>query len=178
MNTNLPVAEPVQGIILDTCIVQYTSDKFIGVDLLKYLVQLSQRGFGLAISAISIYELLSGTTEKQETDGLSILNLFKKYYFDDNLLLAASQLSTLYEKEKVPSQNISVPDKLIAATAVLTGSLVMTADINDYPRPFFDTAEEKLFFYTKKDRTNMRVIQLLRPNSVVINQRFSERPKC
>ncbi len=177
MSNNYPKAAPTQILILDTCVLQYTSDKYIAKDLLVYLVELMRRGFSLAISLISVYELLSGATEAKEKEGLSILNLFKNYQMDGNLLLAASQLSTLYEKEKVPSQNISVQDKIIAATAVLTGSLIITADINDFPRPFFDTVEEKLFYYQKKNKTNMRVIQLLRPNLLVINQRFSERPK-
>jgi len=168
---------PRQDIILDTCVLQYTSDKFIAVELQNYLIGLVKRGFELATSNISIFELLSGSTITNEAKGLKILNLFKNYKIDENLLLAASQLSTLYDKEKVPSQDISISDKIIATTAILTGSLIITADINDFPRPFFETAEEKLFFYQHKNKTKMKVIQLLRPNQVVISQRFSERPQ-
>lgn len=91
--------------------------------------------------------------------------------------LTASWLSTIYKNEKVSNQQISLEDKIIDATAILTDSLIMTADINDYPRPFFTEAEEKLFFYRHKNKTCMRVIQLLKPNLPVMQQRFSERPK-
>lgn len=168
--------EPIQNIILDTCILQYTGDKKIIAELLPYLLELTKRGFGLAISDISIQELLTNATLRQEKQGITLLSQFRRYQLEPNILIGAAQLSTLYSKEKVPSQNISIPDKIIASTAILTGSVVMTADVNDFPRPFFSEAEEKLFFYKHKNKRSMHVIHLLRPSMEVINQRFSERP--
>lgn len=106
----------------------------------RYL--LIYRGFGLAISYISILELLADATIKQEQN-----------------------------------EDISLADKVITATSILSGSLVLTADVNDFPRPFFSEAEEKLIEYRKKNKTNMISLQILRPNIVYINQRFSERPR-
>ncbi|MHA1305138.1 MAG: type II toxin-antitoxin system VapC family toxin [Candidatus Heimdallarchaeaceae archaeon] len=166
----------IQNIILDTCILQYINDKKISTQLISYLGDLTKRGFGLAISDISIQELLTSATIKQERNGLALLSKLRAYRVESTILVGASQLSTLYSQEKISNQNISIPDKIIASTAILSGSLIMTADVNDFPRPFFLEAEEKLFFYKHKNKTNMRVIQILRPNKEVINQRYSERP--
>lgn len=176
MPSNDPPAQVKQDIILDTCLLQYLSDQKISKELVDYLMELQGANFDLAISNISICELLSGTTKRQEADGIGILSLFKKYQVDDNVLLATSQLSTLYGREKIPGQDISIADKIIAATAVLTGSLILTADIHDFPRPFFKEAAEKLFYYSIRNKTCMRVVQIFSPNTVIINQRFSERP--
>ncbi len=168
---------PIQNIILDTNIIQYIGDRNIAAHLSQYFQDLIKKGFGFAISDISYYELLSGATIKQEQQAHSALSRFVKYPVNSNVLITASQLSTIYKNQKVPNQQITLEDKIIAATAILAGSLLMTADVNDYPRPFFAEAEEKLLYYSHKNKTCMRVVQLLRPNLPVMKQRFSERPK-
>ncbi len=178
MNEENPI--PQQVVILDTNILQYINNKKILAQLLSYLADLVKRGFGLTISEITYYELLSGTTTKQEEDGLSILNNFTRYVVDLRVLVAASQLSTLYHHQcKLEGRtlhDISMQDKIIASTAILTGSLVLTANVNDFPRPFFQEAEEKPIFYNDRNKTQMLVLQLLRPNQIIIQQRFQERP--
>ena len=176
MENNKPVL-PIQYIILDTNIIQYIGDRHIGADLMQYLLDVVKRGFGFAISEVSTYELLSGATIRQEQQVSAILSNFMKYSVDSSVLITASQLSTIYKNEKIPEQSISMADKIIGATAILTGSLVMTADINDYPRPFFTEVEEKSFYYRHKNKMCMRIVQLLRSNLQVMQQRFSERPE-
>jgi predicted nucleic acid-binding protein len=168
--------QPLQYIILDTCVVQYINDKKISKELILWLEGLISKGFGLAISDISVQELLTNATVRQEEEGFKLLSKFKNYPVESNILLGASQLATLYNLEKTPIQGISIPDKIIASTAILTGALIVTADINDFPRPFFHAAEEKMIIYKHKNKTKMRVLQILKPNMPVINQRFSERP--
>lgn len=172
---------PTQDIILDSCILQYIGNKQILGELLAYLLELVERGFGLTISEVSYFELLSGTTIKQEKSAVDLLDKFNRYLIDLRVLIAASQLSTLYfhqcKLEDRSPQNISFQDKIIAATAILTGSLILTANINDFPRPFFQEAEEKPIFYKHKNKTQMLVLQLLRPNQLVVQQRFHERPQ-
>ncbi len=166
-----------QNIILDTCILQYLGDRHISLELNTYLLDLISRGFDFAISDISIQELLTGTTIKQEQVGLKLLNGLVRYSIFHNILVAAAQLTTLYRQDKVKNEHISIPDKIIASTAILNGALVLTADVHDFPRPFFSEAEEKLIIYRKKDKSNILCLQILKPNIDYINQRFSERPK-
>lgn len=168
---------PIQNIILDTNILQYLSNRYIKNELNSYLLDLVARGFGLAISDISIVELLQDSTSEQEKIGLEILNLFNRYQLNESFLLGAAQFSTLYKSDRVRNDAISLADKIIASSSVLSGSLVLTADVNDYPRPFFWEAEEKQIIYRKNNKTNILIVQLLRPNMEYINQKFSERPK-
>jgi predicted nucleic acid-binding protein len=176
MSDASPTDNPVQNIILDTCVLQYLSDKYMSLELLKFLLDLIQRGFGLAISDISIFELLQDATIKKENEGVDTLKLFGRYNLLENTLIASAQISTLYKSDRC-HDGISVADKIIGATAILSGSLILTADINDYPRPFFNEVEEKLLIYRKNNKSNMISMQILRPNIVYINQRFLERPK-
>jgi len=174
-NPNPPPAK--QDIILDTCILQYFSKKQVSKELRAYLSDLMGRGFSLSISEISTCELLSGATIKQEQEGYQTLSVFKRYLIDSRSLITAAQVATLYHKEKIPNDKISIADRIVAATAILTGSLVLTADFYDFPRPFFSEAEKKPIFYKVKNKDQMLVIYLLRPDLNIILKRFSERPK-
>lgn len=168
---------PQQYIIFDTNILQYSTSKHTTAPFIQYLSDVIGRGFGLAISEITIFELLSGATVKQERARFQTLSLFKRYKISEQVLVGAAQLATLYQRENILTQNISTADMIIAATAILTGSLVMTANVNDFPRPFFREAEERLINYRYKNRPRMIPVCLLSPNIPVISKRFGERPK-
>lgn len=165
-----------QQIILDTNILQYLGNKNIGAELLAYLLDLVKREFGLSISMISVYESLAGVSIKKETNLVKTLSLFQKKEITEEVLIACSRLTTLYAMGRISNTQITTEDKVIAATAILTGSLIMTANVNDFPRPFFREAEERLIFYKHKDRKRMIPVYLLTPNLGFITQRFSERP--
>ena len=99
----------------------------------------------------------------------------QKYLVDDNVLIGAARLQNLYREENIPEGQINLADRVIAATSIITGSLVLTGDVNDYPRPFFKEMHEEKIFYKKKDTSCMQIVQLLAPNIDVITQRMIER---
>ncbi len=167
---------PVQYIILDTNILQYTGNKDIAVALITFLSELVQRGFKLAISDISIYESLCGTTISQEIEIIETLKLFPNYQITNDVLIASSRLSTLYKNEGVPISQVEIPDKIIASTAILNNSLVLTANVNDFPRPFFAEAEIRHVLFRKNSKDHLLSVMLLRPDLAVILDRFSKRP--
>ena len=173
--TSLPTPT-TQPIILDTNIIQYSAHKEIGPEILNYLIELTRRQFTLSISNITVFEILSGSTTEQETRLLETLKLFSTYQVTDNVLLVASRISTLYGREKLLSQNISIPDKIITATAIVTNSVVMTADLNDFPRPFLVEVEEKLIYYQQNNKRCIKDIMLLGPNYPFIQESFNNRP--
>lgn len=169
--------QPKQDILLDTNILQYSGDKYASIVFVPYLQELLGRGFGLAISQISIYELLKGASVKMEREMLPILNLFQQYFITDQVLLAAAQLDTIYALEKLFSKQIEDCDKFIAATSILTGSLILTANARDFPWPYFQEVERAPMIYKeKRSRSRSILVSLLSPDITVINQRFSERP--
>ena len=173
---SMPVEEPannplnpVQNIILDTNIFNYSSNKFISTALNGFLSLLTNNGFVLAFSDISICELLSGATISQEKAQLAVLNNVRRYLLDDNVLIGAARLQSFYKKENVPEGQIDLADRIIAATTIITGSLILTANVNDFPRPFFREVHEERLLYRKKDSSCMQVVQLLSPNIELIN---------
>lgn len=176
MNDEKP-ARPTQDILLDTCILQYSGRTPSASRFLKYLSILGERKFGLAISEFTIYELLQGTSKTKEQELVKILKKFKQFKVTANVLMAAAQLSTLYRREKIPDSQISDGDKIIASTAILTGSLIVTANWNDFPRPFFIESEIKRIEYKKKGKPVMIPVYLLSPDMIVIKDRFKNRPK-
>lgn len=166
-----------RNILLDTCFLRYLNNKDIAAELIKYFLELINRGFEFAISEISIYEFLSGNSVRREKERIALLGLFKTFQITTNVLVAAAQLTTLYQNENIPQENsISLQDKIIGSTCILTGSIILTADTNDFPRPFFSEAEKRYVLYTKNSKQEMLVLQLLQADYIVINTRFKDRP--
>lgn len=164
-----------QNIIFDSCIIQFAGNKYLSPHLGKYLRTLLESNFLFAISEISYFELFHGATQAQEKELENMLSIFVRYLVDLNALVAASRLGTLYKNLKIPDDQVSVGDKIIGATSILTGSLILTGNPNDFPRPFFLELEVKHIFYKKKNRERMITIHLLRPDYIEIGKRFAER---
>ena len=69
-------------------------------------------------------------------------------------------------------------DKFIAATSILTGSLILTANSRDFPSPCFLESERKpIIFEEKRNRTKCILFTILTSDITMINQRFNNRPK-
>lgn|SRR3989338_199279 len=174
---------PTQDIILDTCILIHLSTENMAIPLKYYLLDLIGRKFNLAISGISITELLTNITLKKQQEGYKVLSIFKRYFLPDNILIASGELSTLYKQVGIDNDNpikiecdhISLADRIIGATAVLSGSLILTADINDFPNPYFFPVEEKKILYKRKNKENMLYLQILSPNNVLISEMINKR---
>lgn len=174
---------PVQDIILDTCILQYFGNKHLAYKLKIYLIGLIGRRFDLAISEVTIAELLCNLSKKKEEEGRNTLLLFKRYPVENKVLVASAQLPSLFnqvqidnfEKIKIQTDHISLADRIIGATAVLTGSLILSTNIQDFPNPYFLPVEENQLIYKKKDKMSMLYLQLLSPNTKLIMNLFNKR---
>lgn len=163
-------------ILLDTNILRYIGTPEIIQNLLSYLVELQNKYVkSLAISQITIFELLDGIPVAKESKARETLSNFTRLLITEDILLIASNLSSLYKQEKIPVDQISVCDKLIAASAVLNSCYILTGDGNDYPRPFFVEVETKPVYYTKGNKLNMQYLFLLEVNPAILLQRDDER---
>lgn len=168
--------QPLQFIILDTNIIQYSGNMPTSPEFLKYLSDLMKRGFGLAISDISIYEILRGATTSQEEKIFRTLGIFNTYYISQQVIIASARLYTLYRDEKIQVANIDDGDLIIAATSVLTGSLILTRNRRDFPFPFFEEAEIRTIYFAKSlGHTGEHTICLLRPNINLVVRKFLQK---
>lgn len=168
---------PAQKIILDTNIISYINEKEKTDLILSYMLELVQRGFGFAISDITFYELLRGNRQEKEKRMLELLSPYFRYYLTSNVMVAAAQLDNVMKTENIDVNSVDHGDKFICATAILTGSLILTADAKGFHWPFFQEVERKIITYTDKcHKTKCNALALLRPDNILISQRFSERP--
>lgn len=169
--TQLPVY-----VLLDTNILQYLNNPVLAKELLTYLEEIKKTGFEFAISDFSIFESLAGIPKQKETQLTNTLQAMPRFAVIDNVLLVAAQLTTVYRMEKAEFESIAVGDKIIAATSLLNGSLILTANSNDFPRPIFSETHKKLIFYKEKSKDRMISIYLLSPDFEFVKFRYDNRP--
>lgn len=174
---------PKKYILLDTCSLRYLSsenNEDLAQKVANYLIELNVRGFTLAISEISIYELLEGVTQKREVNLLNVLSIFDYFFVERRDLIAGAELHDLYRDQSKINKagkllegkpgNIEMADKIIAATCIFSMAPILTADGNDFPRPFFFEHEIKKIEFLDKGKTKVVVLYLLNPEYDVITK--------
>lgn len=166
-------------LILDTNILQLAGSKPIerSSQVIDYIVEIAKQDYERAISDITAYEALQRCSKAKEKEVLKQMNLFTQLEVSKKVLVTTAWSADLYRGEKIPDSQISDCDKIIASTAILTGSLILTADGNDFPRPFFSEKEKRLVQYKDKSRDLLNVIYLLEPDLDVFKNRLLKRPK-
>lgn len=152
------------SVILDTNILQYINCSAFLEDLLRYLDSFVDSGKTLKVSETSIMEILSGYSVKQEKEVFDVLARFPKQAVSEEILVTAGRLQNIYRTYGIEDTRISLADRIIASTAYVTGSDLITADVNDFPRPVFKEKHEELFYYRRRNKTNIQVVQVLSPN--------------
>lgn len=166
-----------QKILFDTNIFSDFSDKNLIIPLSLYLIDLINRGFNFALSDITLYELLRGLSIEKEEKMLNLISSYFRYYVTSEVLVASAQLDNLMKMENINVGGVDHGDKIIGATAILTGSLILTADVRGFPWPYFHEVEyNPLYFQDHNKKTKCHMVGLLRPDFELIKKRFYERP--
>ena len=175
-NTASTTPIPKVYIILDTNILQYLNNTDISKELIAYFSEIIKAGYtNFAMSDFSFFEAISGAPKKDEEKLIELLSQIPRFEVKPETCVAAGQMATLYRIEKAEFQNIESGDKIIAATAILSGSLILTANCNDFPRPFFREFHKRFVYYKRKNKDQMISIYLLQPDLEQINFRFNNR---
>ncbi|HSW96246.1 MAG TPA: hypothetical protein VLF89_00315 [Candidatus Saccharimonadales bacterium] len=78
--------------------------------------------------------------------------------------------------EYIQINGVDHGDKFIAATAILSGSLILTADVRGFPWPLFHEIEYNPLLHTLGKKTKSHMIGLLQPDFALIKRHFAERP--
>lgn len=169
------VPQPIE-ILFDTNILQYYSVPNIQQNLDAFLRELViDSSVKFAISQITLCELLSGANVNQETKASEHISAFKQYAIDDQALIMAARLTNLYKEEGVPDTQINIGDKIIAATSILTGCPILTANVNDFPRPYFVEKFRHLLTYQKGRGLATICLEILAPDIELIGRRLANR---
>lgn len=127
-----------QKILLDTNIIQFRIKGDWKTQVQQLLIQQEKKGYTAAVSEITFYELLRSAQAKAENEIKQALEELHTYQVSREVLLLAADLYGYY-KELFHGRlsGISDADIVIAATAFMTDSLLLTANITDFPTPFF-----------------------------------------
>ena len=174
-DNSLPIKNSV--IILDTCVLQYLSKEEIRPTLLGLFKILERNNNVLRVSDITTFEIFSECPKEKEKKLSEIWRHFPRYKVDPKVTMAAAHLSTLYRFENnIEHSRIGVGDKIIGATAFLTGSYILTTDSNDFPRPFFSEKYIEKVIYTEKNKEKMIHFYFLQAEYPIIYHRLQNRP--
>lgn len=162
-------------ILIDTCVVQDagSSNKDCHKKVADYLNSLNKR-FRLAISEITVFENLHGLWGNKATKAVSILRGFEWKEVSTNVLTLSSIMGGLYKEESNSLSSCSVPDKIIASTAILLKGFVLTRNHSDFPAPFFIQDEWAPISFRKSHYIQTYDLGLYKPNYTLIGRRIKQ----
>ena len=156
--------------LLDSCIVEYYLNKKYSAQIQSILQGWQKNTFKLAISQIIFSELIDGAYIQKENVVISTLKMYHNFSVTERHIIGSGKLGSIYQQNNI-TQNISLADKIIAATSIISNSPIITANINDYPQPYFGVIDSHVLSYKDK----VIKIGLLKPDYTVINSAFAER---
>lgn len=149
------------------------------VTYLKDLFSKENDTWSVAISSITYYELVNESSIEDEIKIEKALEGAQRFVVDDIILRIAARLGCFYgEKEVgVGKDQVSFADKIIAATAFVTGSIVYTTNMRDFPAPFFAEATQlrKIIQYESKGCPVYLPTYFMVPQGPVLNNYWEKR---
>lgn len=156
--------------LLDSCIIEYYLSEKYSTQIQAILQKWQKNIFGLAISQIIFSELIDGTYMKKETTIINTLRDYHNFPVTERHIIGSGKLGSIYQQNKI-TQNISLVDKIIAATSIITNSPIITANINDYPQPYFEVIDSLMLIHGNK----LIKVGLIKPDYNVLNAAFADR---
>jgi len=140
----------VRHLILDSNIIQYLMNPLLAEGILTCLKEAMGANYPLAISDFTFFELLNGVTPKKEAQMITELNYLVRIHVRKEILVGSAHLGCMYQDDKMDLKQIDTGDLIIAASSIITNSLIFTANIRDFPVPFFNIIAKRPINYSKK----------------------------
>jgi len=170
----------VQKLIVDTNILQYAAREEYANGAARLFQTLLDRKLEAYISGYTAFEVYRGIASKKIPVTRAIVDQFTAALPDILTYKVAAILTTCYnthEATKSYASRISDGDVVIAASAIRDQAGVLTANGNDFPRPFFTEVES---FQLENSKTGAIIIaHLLEPDlSVYFHNRDICYPKA
>lgn len=164
-----------QYFLLDSCVVEYLLDRDIHDVLLKQLGEWCNKIFEMAISEVVYSELINGAKPEKETRVISLLNGFYSLPISKRIIKGSGILGSLYKEESPKFKDISLGDRIIAMTSAVHNTPIITANISDFPSPFFHTITYKNLIFKKTGKDRMISVAVLETNYPYITNKFNNR---
>ena len=159
------------SIILDTNIIIYASDEPTKRQFLNNITTLQEKDFDLGISQFTRFEILKKASPPQkQKEMIELLDKFKSFTVTDEVLIISGILNTFYKSENI-QREIDDGDLIIATTAILNQSLILTTNRIDFPTVFFEEVTVNPILYQKiPGLTRALAVYLLKPKSDLVEK--------
>lgn len=168
----VPLADK-QYFLLDSCIAEYWLDNSMQDVITAQLAVWAGSSFNLAISEISYSELIDGAYKEKITRVKQLLSSFTQIEVTQRVLSGAGILSNVYKVHNNQTSGASIQDKIIGSTAFIHHFPIITANVSDFPHPFFTTIESQNLQFQKKEKSHYLTVDVLKPNYTMLNYWYS-----
>ena len=157
-------------LLLDSCIIEYYLNEKYAIQIQSILQKWQKGVFGLAINQIVFSELIDGTFMKKEGIIIDTLRQYHNIPVTERQIIGSGKLGSIYRQTNI-TQNISLIDKIIGATSIITNYPIITGNINDYPQPYFELIGSQVLTYKNK----LIKVGLVKPDYTILKSAFAER---
>ncbi len=158
-----------QQLILDSCIVEYLLDRYIKDELQSQLQEWANAHADLAVSEISYTELIAGAYKDKISLIKETLEPYTKLKLTQRVLSGAGIINNIYRTKYKDFRDVGIADQVIAATACIYNLPIITANVLDFPHPFFTSIDSANISYKKKNSTHYLAVDILKPNLSLLN---------
>lgn len=138
--------------VLDTCILDYAFKRNTKSQAAMLIEEVSKT-YTLVISEYVRFEIFRGLEMGKIPKAKQVVDLFTSYPVDKTVLDIAAALTTCYECDDATKGHrdaFSDGDIIIAATAFKYKLMVITANRNDFPAPYFSESGNPIALKGKK----------------------------
>ena len=163
-----------KSLLLDTQIIQYAvKESSYSVEISKLLRKLS-KSYAIGISEFTKFEIYRGLNPQRVQGTKKLVDSFKSTEVDKSVIKIAAALFSLY-KATPPLRghysDIKDGDYILAASAFVFNSFLLSSDYDDFPRPFFNEKNKHSVEYlAKKGRGTQKIyVYELEPDIKVFN---------
>src|SRR3989339_1774573 len=101
---------------------------------------------------------------EKEKKVIQLLDSLYSFQLVNRIVKGAGILGSLYKEESQDLRNISLADKLIAMTSAVNNTPIVTANMRDYPSPFFHCITHHNLIYQKNNTDKMIDIGVIKAN--------------
>lgn len=175
MNTHEPKKTGKNYYLLDSCMIEYLLNESINPPLVVQLRTWADSAFNFAISQITYAEIIDGARLNKESKIIDLLDKFNSFPIDKRVLMGCGKLGSVYASYSSSLKDVSPGDKIIAATSIINKIPLITANLSDFPAPFFRIITDANIIYKKNNKQIMIYIGVLFPNYQYLQHVFKKR---
>lgn len=163
-------------VLLDSNVIQNLGVEGLQDELKLVLQDLIAKGYTLAFSDVSVFELFNESSVSKEIEISDALGAFTRFEVTQQVWIAAAHLGCMYKEDGVHPEQVGLADKVVGATAILSNSYILTFDVRDFPRPFFkELVLESLGYTSKKGIHCYAPLALFQPHLEIVGQQHQTR---